>query len=166
MENSDLASSPLPVGTPLEHILSRISKNARSRMGPPNPNGGWVGAWPQSSDCNLIPHVQERAKLVAWFRLPYLDCYTALNWRVLITLLCCGRIYLRTWEHSLPNPLGDGAQHVQQHLRSTVADPYSCSIMIYGRCYSTPGCASIDLHQHVWRKSLQAKVSGWPIADQ
>jgi hypothetical protein len=24
--------------------LSRISKNARSRMGPPNPNGGWVGA--------------------------------------------------------------------------------------------------------------------------
>src|ERR1700691_1882602 len=25
--------------------LSRISKNARSRMGPPNTNGGWLGTW-------------------------------------------------------------------------------------------------------------------------
>ena len=58
--------------------------------------------------------------------LPYLDRYTALTWRVLITLLC-REIYHWTWEHSLPNPLGDGAQHVQQqHLRGTVADPCTC----------------------------------------
>ena len=30
--------------------LSRISKNARSRMGPPNPNRGWVGACPSKAN--------------------------------------------------------------------------------------------------------------------
>ena len=29
----------------LFYYLPRISKNARSRMGPPNTNGGWLGTW-------------------------------------------------------------------------------------------------------------------------